>query len=268
MSYAVLPQPPIDSTVSSAVEATVITVMATLVVAALVFALVHWRASGPPTVLMLFLAGGAMMVLEPFVDVGGACWHPSDLARVFTLWDRPMPVWLCLTYFVYFGIGGGLSWLALRRSPTRRVIWGVFIAAILADAVMENVLMNWHLYVYYGNQPLRVLNFPLWWAPVNSLINIAVAAAVVRYERSLRGVRQLLIVPLALGISLAVNSIAGFASWTAINSSFTGVGLQLSGLVTFGVAILLVRLIAGVMATPTPDTTASENVNSKEGLTV
>ena len=46
-----------------------------------------------------------------------------DLARVFTLWDRPMPVWLCLTYFVYFGVGGGLTWLVLRRG--KRSLAGV-----------------------------------------------------------------------------------------------------------------------------------------------
>jgi hypothetical protein len=250
MSLAVLPQPPLDSAVSSTVETTVTSAIAAIGVAALAFALTHWRISGRPTVLMLLLAGGAMMVLEPFVDLVGACWHPSNLTRAFTLWERPMPVWLCLTYFVYFGIGGGLSWLAVRRSASRRTIWALFFAGIAGDVVLENVLLNWHLYVYYGHQPLKLLNFPLWWAAVNSTVNVVVAVAVVRYARSLQGMLQLLIIPLAVGISLALNSIVGFASWTAINSGFDGIVLQLSGLVTFGVAVALMHLLANAMANP------------------
>lgn len=80
-----VPVPPYEATVSDTVEASVTTVMASLSVAALVFALVYWWRTGRPTILALFFAGGAMVLLEPFVDVVGGCWHPNDLARLFTL---------------------------------------------------------------------------------------------------------------------------------------------------------------------------------------
>src|SRR5271155_2758138 len=130
MSYGVLPLPPLDATVSDTASTTVTIVMAAMALGALAFSLAHWRHSGRPTVLMMFLAGGAMMVLEPFVDTAGSCWHPSNLARAFTLWDRPMPIWLCLTYFFYFGVGGGLTWLLLRKASTRGVLWGIFAAGV------------------------------------------------------------------------------------------------------------------------------------------
>ena len=248
-----LPVPPYNATVSDAVETTVTTVMASLATAALVFALVYWWRTGRPTILALFLAGGAMMLLEPFVDVVGGCWHPNDLARVFTLWDRPMPVWLCLTYFVYFGVGCGLSWLVLRRGMTPKLLWGLFISSAVGDAVMEMVLMHWDTYVYYGAQPLVMFKFPLWWAPVNSLVDIAVAVAIVRYEDALRGVRAVLIIPLAMAISAAVNTVAGFPSWTAINSNIGGLGGALLGVATFVVAAVIMRGLASPkIATPTP----------------
>ncbi len=265
MSYATLPAPPLDATVSPTVATTVIVVMAAMAVLALGFSLVHWRTSGRPTVLMLFLAGGALMVLEPFIDVAGGCWHPSGLARAFMLWQRPMPVWLCLTYFFYFGIGGGLSWLILRRTPSRRALWGLFAAGIVADFVLETVLLHWHVYVYYGSQPLVVGHFPLWWAPVNSLINVALAAAVVRYDHALAGRRQLLIIPLALAISMTVNTLAGWPSWNAINSGFGDVARQLSGLATFAVAFVLMRLIIGAMTGPTPDAANNADTGSPLG---
>lgn len=248
-----LPVPPYDATVSGTVETVVTTVMASLATAALVFALVYWWRTGRPTILALFVAGGAMMLLEPFVDVVGGCWHPNDLARVFTLWDRPMPVWLCLTYFVYFGVGGGLTWLVLRRGMTPKLLWGLFISSAVGDAVMEMVLMHWDTYVYYGAQPLVLLKFPLWWAPVNSLVDVAVAVAIVRYEHLLRGARAVLIIPLAMAISAAVNTVAGFPSWTAINSGIDGVGGALLGVATFAISAVIVRILADPkVTTPAP----------------
>jgi len=239
-----VPVPPYDATVSDTVETTVTTVMASLACGALVFALVYWWRTGRPTVLALFFAGGAMMLLEPFVDVVGGCWHPNDLARVFTLWDRPMPVWLCLTYFVYFGVGGGLSWIVLRRGMSSGLLWGLFISSAVGDAVMEMILMHWNTYLYYGAQPLVLLKFPLWWAPVNSLVDVAVAVAIVRYENALRGPRAVLIIPLAMAISAAINTVAGFPSWTAINSNIDGIGGALLGLATFAISAVIVRLLA------------------------
>jgi hypothetical protein len=239
-----VPVPPYDATVSDTVETTVTTVMASLAAAALVFALVYWWRTGRPTILALFFAGGAMMLLEPFVDVVGGCWHPNDLARVFTLWDRPMPVWLCLTYFVYFGVGGGLTWMVVRRGVSSKVLWALFASGAVGDTVMEMVLMHWNTYVYYGEQPLVVLKFPLWWAAVNSAIDVAVAVAIVRFEPHLRGVRAVLIIPLAMAVSAAVNTVAGWPSWTAINSNIGGLGGAVLGVATFVVAAAIMRVLA------------------------
>jgi hypothetical protein len=255
-----LPTPPVDATVSDVVEANVITVMAGLTGVALVFAVVFWWRTKQPTVLMLILAGGSMMLLEPFVDVVGGCWHPSDLARVFTLWERPMPVWLCLTYFVFFGIGGGLTWLVVRRGATPRTLWLLFLGGLVGDVVLETVLMHWDVYRYYGNQPLVFLKFPLWWAPVNSVVDVVTAVAIVRFAAHLRGARQVLIIPLAMAISAAANTVAGLPSWTAVNSPDLGpVTRDALGLASFVVAGVIVWLLAagatgtGPRATSAPD---------------
>jgi hypothetical protein len=251
MSLAVatvpVPVPPVGALIDPALDHVVTTVMAVLVGVALLFSLFYWRRTGRPTFLVLFAAGGAMMLLEPFVDTVGGCWHPANAIRAFTLWGRPMPLWLCLCYFVFFGIGGGLTWLALRTRPTGRTVWGLFVFSALGDVVLEVTLLHFHTYVYYGDQPLVLLSFPLWWAPVNSLIDVAVAVLIVRYESALVGVRQLLIVPLAMATSAAMNTIAGWPSWTAVNSDLGAVGRELAGLATFAVAIVLVRAMANAM---------------------
>lgn len=239
-----VPQPPVDAVISHTVDRNVTTVMATLAAVALLFSLYYWRRTGRPTFLVLFAAGGAMMLLEPFVDTVGGCWHPANATRGFELWGRPMPLWLCLAYFVYFGIGAGLTWLALRRRNTPRAMWTLFAAGMAGDLVLEVTLLHWDTYVYYGDQPLVLWNFPLWWAPVNSLVDVAVAALIIRYEAALAGPRQLLIIPLAMAVTASVNTMAGWPSWTAVNSDLGDPARQLAGLVTFAVAGLLLRLLS------------------------
>jgi hypothetical protein len=241
------PTPPVHSVISDTVDRNVNIVMFTLAGLALVWSLISWRRSGRPTFLLLFVAGGCMMVMEPLVDVVGGCWFPSNSWRAFELWHRPMPVWLCVTYFVYFGIGGGTIWTLMRRGASTRTLWLIFVAAIAADFVLEATLMHWDTYLYYGDQPLVVAKFPFWWAAVNASIAVVVPALIVLAER-LPGWRDVYIVPLAVSTSAAVNIVVGWPSWTAVNSDPSDVVRQLLGLATFAIAIAGLRVLSGFIA--------------------
>jgi len=243
-----IPAAPVDSVISDAVDRNVNIVMFVLAGLALAYSLVYWRRTGRPTFLLLFLAGGAMMVLEPLVDTVGACWFPEDSWRAFELWNRPIPVWLCTTYFVYFGIGGGLTWLLMRRGASAAALWLVFAGDIAADFLLEATLLHWDTYVYYGDQPLVLAKFPFWWAAVNASIAMAVPAAIVLSERWLQGGRQLAIVPLARSVSAAVNIVVGWPAWTAINSDPSDLARQLLGLLTFALALVAMKLLIGAVA--------------------
>jgi len=252
MNDSRIPAAPVDSLISDTVDRNVNIVMFALAGVALVWSLVYWRRTGRPTFLLLFLGGGAMMVLEPLVDTVGGCWFPENSWGAFELWNRPMPVWLCTTYFVYFGIGGGLTWLLMRRGASAAALWLVFVGDMAADFVLEATLLHWDTYVYYGDQPLVVAKFPLWWAAVNASIAMAVPAAIVLTERGLRGWRQLYIIPLALSVSAAVNIVVGWPSWTATNSDPSDLARQLLGLLTFAIAIAGMRILISAVAAQQP----------------
>jgi hypothetical protein len=252
MSDSLIPPAPVDSRISDTVDTNVNTVMFVLAGLALAYALIYWRRTGRPTFLLLFLAGGAMMVLEPLVDTVGACWFPENSWRAFELWNRPIPVWLCTTYFIYFGIGGGLTWLLMRRGASAATLWLVFVGDVAADFVLEATLLHWDTYVYYGDQPLVFAKFPFWWAAVNASIAMAVPAAIVLTGRWLRGWRQLYIIPLALSVSAAGNIVVGWPSWTAINSDPSDPARQLLGLLTFAIAIAAMRVLIGAVAARQP----------------
>src|SRR5215213_3608680 len=140
---ALIPQPPFEAAIDPAVQFWATSFMALMAGGALLYALYQWRRSGKPTFLLLYLSGGAMMAFEPLVDTVGACWFPENNAWVaFHAYGRPLPVWLCLVYFVYFGIGVSVVWQAMRRGLSRAQLWYVFIGCMVGDFVLEAVLLH------------------------------------------------------------------------------------------------------------------------------
>jgi hypothetical protein len=253
-----LPEPPFHTSIGVTEQTVVTVVMAVLAGAAMVCALGHRRRTGRLTLLMLFVSGGAMMLFEPMVDTVGAVWFPRGTMWVaFHAYGRPIPVWLCLCYFAYFGILVGGVWLALQQGVTRRKLWTMWAGCVVADLILEVTLLHFDAYYYYGHAPLRVLKFPLWWPPVNALIVVVAAGAVHRLDDHLRGRRQLLIVPIALTASASTNAAAGWPSWLVINSDLGPVLTQVGGIATWGLVLWLMSglvavLIAGEAATPPP----------------
>lgn len=238
------PLPPVEMMVNVVAEGWALKVMAVLLGVAFLFALDHWRRSGRPVALMLFIAGGCMMIMEPMVDTVAACWFPADSQILYHGWGRPIPLWVCMTYFVYFGLGAATLWLMMASGMTRRSLWLFFGLEIVLDFILETVLLNAGVYTYYANQPLLVGRFPMWWAAVNSLISLSAAAVTFHLAPRLKGWKILALVPIVLCTSGAVNAAAGWPSWFVINSGTSFLVTQLGGLVTWLFALVAVQFIA------------------------
>ena len=244
------PQPPLDMVVDKTAEFGITIALAGIVAAALVVSLIDWFRTGRPLVLLLMISGGAIMIFEPMVDTVGACWFPSNSWTAFSAWGRPMPVWLCLAYFFYFGIATSAIWKGLHRGLTRRQIWLVFCAAMLGDLIFETVLLTMNPYVYYGHQPLLLGKFPLGWMAVNAAIPLVLAALIYRFDSYFRGWRTLAVIPLALTTSAAVNAAVGWPSWLVVNTDVGWALTQVGGLATFAAGGAVVKLVADVVASP------------------
>ena len=273
--HVLIPQPPFDSVLDPTVQLWVTGFMAAMAAIALVYALIHWRSSGKPTFLLLFLGGGAMMLFEPMVDTVGACWFPGgDSWIAFHAYGRPMPVWLCLTYFFYFGIGVGATWQLMRKGLSRNQLWALFLGGIVGDFIMEATLLHFNTWTYYGWQPLVVLKFPFWWGPVNSLIIMVCGALVCRYEKKLtQDWRQWQIIPIALTTSAACNAMAGWPSWLVINTDVGPLLTQLGGIASFALAFWFMRMVVDLIAAPvavpaTADTHAFEHAGGRRNASL
>lgn len=173
-----------------------------------------WRAKGD-TIPLLLIAGGALCVfLEPIVDLLGLCWYPrgSEL-EIFELLGRPIP-FLVLPGYSFFM--GGLTVIALHRLEVvgPRGLLRLYPLMILLELPFEILAVHTEVYVYYGQQPLRIAEFPVWWLFVNTMVPV-VAAVLLRPMRPwLVGPMVLVVIPLLPAVDAGVNAAFAWPTWT------------------------------------------------------
>jgi hypothetical protein len=209
--------------------------------------LVHWRRTGRPTMTLLILGGAVCCLNESLADLLGHCYFPTHGGVMGqTLLGRTVPVWVDITYAIFFGAFPFFLALLLERGTSRRSMWIAIGTFWLANLMLEIPLLSTNLYIYYGEQPFKVAGFPLFWLTINVLGAFAAAVVVVRGAEFFRGRRRLLLVlvPFACYMASWVVDMPGF--W-AINSDaspfvkWCGVGLAMilgvvaiDGLIRFG----------------------------------
>jgi hypothetical protein len=187
--------PPTGMTTPDTAHTIVLVVLAVVVAAFVAFGAVHWRRSGSPLLLLLALGGLVCSLNEPLVDVLGHCYFPDGDGLIGQrLLGRGIPVWVDLAYVIFFGCFEWVLAGALQRGTARRTMWGAIGAFWALNAVLELPLLGSDLYVYYGEAPMKVGGFPLYWLPLNCLGAFLGAVVVARGAAFFTGRRQLLVV--------------------------------------------------------------------------
>ena len=206
--------------------------------------LLQWRKERD-AVPLLCLAGGAMCVLfEPIVDILGLCWYPRHGQwKLFETLGRPIPVGVLFGYMWAFGGLTAVAYITLRRKGPAAVarLYPWFIGLSIPFELIAN---HTGFYVYYGRQPLRILDWPAWWGPVNFAVPIVAAVMLVRFRPLLTGPRLLaaaFFLPMADG---AVNGATAWPVWSALNApGLSMVVVQAAGVLTVTLAVFLVWLV-------------------------
>lgn len=223
--------------------------------AVFLYGLKYWRDTKNPIVMFMMLGGLTTVLIEPLLDIIGLAWHPMHGQNTaFELIGRPIPMWVVAVYLMYFGGLGSLNYLAFKRGVGTRAVWIWFSAPMLLDIVMEEIMLHFDLYIYYGQQPLILIReFPLWWAPCNSIGEFAAIALFALMGDSLRG-WKLWLIPLLMPIMDCVGyMLVGLPSIFALNSPDVPMWLtNLAGVATFALTALVVHAIALVVASDSP----------------
>jgi hypothetical protein len=198
--------------------------------------------------IMVGLSGAFIVFPEVFYDVIGAVYMPysyvEPLGDAFTILGRTMPVTIVAGWFGYgvFTVG---TFAVLSARPSTRKLWYFWGAALAGDVIMEEVLLKFDVYHYYGNQPLVLISeLPWWWIPCNSVGVMLAASIAHRFRNELRGAKALCMIVVTPMSVTAVYGFIALPSWIATNSDYPWLPTQLLGLATM---ILGVFAFMGVL---------------------
>lgn len=225
-------------------------VIYTVLMAGLTLAVLLWwwrsneRSRG--IALPLLLAGGAIAVIcEPAFDNLVLFWYPPhQQLEAFHAFGRTIPICVVIGYAWFCG---GLPYLAARlmqRGLTARGIWLLAGAVYVIDFVAIGLTSWLKIAGFYGGQPFNVAGYPLWWGAVDTA-NVVFGGALVCYLLPrLQGARRLylLLVPTWVTGATAV-AVAGPVS-IALNSRWSMAGKSIGALITIGLGLGIVGLVA------------------------
>ncbi|HKY92768.1 MAG TPA: hypothetical protein VJM11_17085 [Nevskiaceae bacterium] len=199
----------------------------------------------------LFLLAGAVTVLnEPVVDILGLCWFPMHgTYPLFEAWGVKIPWWMLPVYTWYVGGQAFYVYRRFEEGITTRGLFKLYLTFAVVNALLETPGLWLGVYAYYGEQPFQFLKFPYWWAVVNALMPMTMAALVFRLRPLLTGVRQFLIVPMGLMAAALTNGAIAAPVWISLNSGAGPVITHLAALVTLCFGLMFAYALSQLVAT-------------------
>ncbi len=189
--------------------------------ALLAYAVKIGRAERSPLPVFIVLAVAAGSIIEPIYDI---TYHlfwldAGDQWTLYTAFGLPQPVWVMPAYVVVFALPAVLLYRSFASGVTLKRIfqWGALTA--VTTTLFETIAVNTGLYVYYGDAPMRFLEYPLFigFMEAAQITGFAVLCAVIK----LRATRweHYLIVFLVFPANFAFETLgAGFPTLIAMNT--------------------------------------------------
>jgi hypothetical protein len=244
---------------AQAVVTTILGVLAVVVVAA---ALVEFRRTRSPLYPAVLLGGLLAAFNEPIVDILGGCLHHQvGQWTAFTTFDRPMPVWLCLAYLLYFGTAPLVIRRMLDGAAPRAAFQRAIGGLLVANLVLELPILQAGLYDYYGEQPFKIFGFAPHWLVINALgVGFTVVALYRWPALSGRGWPAALVIP-AAGQLAAVGA-AALPAFSAYNSDVSTAWKWVASAATIVLGVLLIRGLSLLLPAEGPSRAAPSREQS------
>jgi hypothetical protein len=217
--------------------------------------IMFWRRTKNPIVLLMLLGGLTTVIVEPYLDFIGGAFHPVHGQNVaFELMGRPIPWWVIPCYMFLFGGLGTLNYMAFTKGATMRQVWLWFFVPMSVDIIMEEMMMHFNLYSYYGQQPLIVFSkFPLWWSATNGMgvfLGVVIVTLMAPYLKGWKLLLIPVIMPVADGLGYAA---VGLPTIIAVQTPNLPMYVsQLAGIADFALTALFVYWAALLLGTDSP----------------
>jgi hypothetical protein len=205
--------------------------------------------SGVP--LLLAAAGFAAILLEPIVTFLGHAVHPAPgQIMLFETVTRAIPWHIALGYTAGFGAYYLIFYAkVMSRTVSPAFMWKTTFITALCYFLGEAYPVSHGLWIYYADQPLRIWNAtaPLTWNILNACCMLTSATLIFVALPHLKKLAKLLIVPLAPAGAFMGHMGAGFPMYNVMNSGAPHWAIQLSGVASVAMALVIVWICTLVL---------------------
>lgn len=179
---------PVEMTMPALTQTVLIAVFGSLVLLALVHALLLIRREGDHRLLVMLGCGAAASLLEGFACHLIRCWHaPLGMIEVYESFQIHVPLWLALLYVLFFGAMPYYFLKNFARRPTPGFFWRSFALIGVSEGIGEMVTIHLGTHVYHGLQPLPVFGFPLYLGFLNPACAMLTALLAAHWFASVQG---------------------------------------------------------------------------------
>lgn len=193
------PQPPVDMSAARTAEWT-ITILGLVVMTPIVgYGLYRVVRHRDPVLLLALIGAGLSVIIEPVLSVLVHIWYPDEggVAYLFSTFGRHIPSgYMPLFYMAFMGGFAYLICCLAQKGISSRDLYLLMAGVWVLSIALETFFTAIDVYAYYGYQPLRLVEYPLWYSPINMVYAAVPAMAMYFTIPVLKGWKQLLIVPL------------------------------------------------------------------------
>ncbi len=199
--------------------------------------------------LALLLIGGAISYFnEPIDDVLGLVWHP--VVGQWTALDTfaRVPLWGLGIYVVFFGGMPYVILQSLRRGVTRRQLWGWVGVLAVVDVAVELPVLASGIYRYYGDAPLQIGGFPVYWIVINTVGPLALAVLLLAAGDTFSGWRALYLPFLPMMFDAAGSVAVGWPIFSALNAHTSTPVRWLAAALTLAIGLATLDLLIAYAA--------------------
>lgn len=213
--------PPYDLPLDTAMQTLATSVLWGASLLFLAWTLKIWRDEGSPFAFILWCSVAVGSLIEPLYDTAyHLFWLDNgDQWTLFTAFGLPQPVWVMPAYIMVFAFPAVILSRKIEKGAGLDTIWKFAALTACTTTIFETIAVNIDLYVYYGDHPMRVFDYPIWigFMEAAQITGFAILATVLKM-RAVK-VQHLLALFVIFPANFAFDTLgAGFPTIMAINT--------------------------------------------------